>query len=309
MKFLLFSDLHHAPGVFMGGTVEDLSLLRSRCEKEACDFAIHTGDFCHSPHKSGDFLRAYRDFPVPTYHCLGNHDTDGTPYQEVLPLYRMEKDYYFFDAKDCRMVVLNANYLLLNGNYVNYSQFNYYKHPACRDYLPPEQLAWLEQTIASSPHPCILLCHESFERPDGVQNRKEVLSLIDRANRRKPCSVIACFNGHYHRDHRQILEGVLFCEINSASYDWLPTPHHCYPKALEQEHELINHTVVYDRPLSAVVTWENRRLTVQGTEGGYFQGIHWSQMGNSPLDGAGRALSARISSFAVDYSQGAARFC
>ena len=304
MKFLLFSDLHNAPGVFMGGTLEDLAELKRRCTEENCAFAIHAGDFCHSPHKSAAFLAAYHSFPVPAYHCLGNHDADGTPYEQVLPLYRMEKDYYFFDADGLRIVVLNANYLLRNGNYVNYSLFNYYKHPDCRDYLPPEQLRWLEETLFSSPHPCILLCHESFERPDGVRNREEVLSLIRRANERRPCTVIACFNGHYHRDHHRLIDGVLFCEINSASYDWLPEAHQCYPKELEEQHELVNHTIVYDRPLSAVVTWEDRRLCIDGTQGDYLFGISWQETGNSPLDGAGRALSPCIRSFCVDYSTG-----
>ena len=43
-----------------------------------------------------------------------------------------------------------------------------------RETLPPGELAWLEETVNSSPYPCIILSHSSYERPDGVKNRDAV---------------------------------------------------------------------------------------------------------------------------------------
>ena len=52
MKFLLFSDLHYWPGVYL----EDRSYLhrlQKRAEETGCELMIHTGDFCHG----GDEVR------------------------------------------------------------------------------------------------------------------------------------------------------------------------------------------------------------------------------------------------------------
>lgn len=47
MKFLLFSDLHFAPGVFMGATWEGLHQMQEHAKAAGCEFIIHAGDFCH----------------------------------------------------------------------------------------------------------------------------------------------------------------------------------------------------------------------------------------------------------------------
>lgn len=47
MKFLLFSDLHFAPDVFMGATWEALHQMQKHAEKAGCEFIIRAGDFCH----------------------------------------------------------------------------------------------------------------------------------------------------------------------------------------------------------------------------------------------------------------------
>ena len=75
----------------------------------------------------------------------------------------MPNSYYFFDAKGYRIVVFDPNYLFLDGKYIPYSESNYYAHPEARDYIPPEQLAWLRETLATSPFPCVT--------PDSVTDK------------------------------------------------------------------------------------------------------------------------------------------
>ena len=299
MKFLLFSDLHHVPGVFMGGTVEDLRTLQQRAVEEQCEFIIHAGDVCHGPSKYPEMVQTYDDSPVPSYHCLGNHDSDATPYPQLLEHYRMPGGYYYFDQSGYRMIVCDTNYLKRPEGYVNYSGMNYYKFADCRDYVPPKELGWLERTIDSSPYPCILISHASFERPDGVKNRAQVRQILKQANRKKKHSVLMCINGHYHRDHVSLIDGILFMEVNSASYDWLPKSHGCYPQRPCQQISPRNHTLVYDRVLSAVVTVEGTRITVQGTKGDYFLNVTPQMTGNNPDDAAGRPISPHIRSFSL----------
>ncbi|MBR7182348.1 MAG: metallophosphoesterase, partial [Clostridia bacterium] len=236
MKFLLFADLHYFPEVFYKASREDITEIQQAALREGCDFIIHAGDFCHGPTQAHtvEAVRAYNEFSIPSYHCLGNHDADRSTYEETIAAYNMPDGHYFFDCKGYRIIVLNPNFFKLGEEYIHYSQGNYFGHAAARDWVPPEQLAWLEETIAAAPHPCILISHESFERSDGVQNRQQVLDIINRANAKRPNSVLMCINGHHHRDHLRILDNVAYFEVNSSVFEYVPNRHPLYPDELNK---------------------------------------------------------------------------
>ena len=299
MKFSIFADLHHYPGVFMGGTEEDLAAIRGRAVRENCAFVIHAGDFCHGPSHILDYLALYEAFPLPVYHCLGNHDSDSTSYEETLRLYRMPDGHYSFDEGGYRFLVCDPNYYLLDGEYVHYDLGNYYKYGHLRDYMPPDQLEWLRERIDTAPGPCVLISHESFERPDGVKNRGEVLKIINEANRKRPHSVLPCINGHYHRDYIRILDGVCYFDLNSASYDWLEEPHGLYPKELTDRISLLSHTVAYDDPIHAVITLEGTTIRIEGMESTMFLGVRREDTDNPVYDGAGRPVVPRVQSAVI----------
>jgi predicted phosphodiesterase len=296
MKFSVFADLHHYPGVFMGGTDEDLAFIRKRAEDENCAFIIHAGDFSHGPTLVPDYVEKYNNFRIPTYHCLGNHDSDHTPYDETLRRYRMPDGHYFFDNGGYRFIVCDPNYYYVNGEYIHYDMGNYYKFGAYRDYMPPEQLDWLRETIDTAPGPCILISHESFERDDGVQNREEVLKIINEANKKKPHSVLMCINGHHHRDFIRILDGVCYFDLNSASYDWVEKKHDNYPKELCEEIRLLSNTVVYNDPIHAIITLEGTTITIDGMESSMFMGINREHTENPIYDRAGRPVTPTVQS-------------
>jgi len=296
MKFSVFADLHHYPGVFMGGTEEDMAFICQRAKRENCSFIIHAGDFCHGPSHIKEYLALYNDFELPTYHCLGNHDSDSTSYAETLQLYNMPDGHYFFDCEGYRFIICDPNYYCLDGEYIHYDLGNYYKHGQYRDYMPPDQLEWLRETIASAPGPCILISHESFERPDGVKNRQAVLDIINEANRKKPHSVILCINGHHHRDFIRILDNVCYFDLNSASYDWVGIKHDNYPKELCEQYRLMSNTVVYNDPIHAVITLEGTSITIEGMESSMFMGINREHTENPIYDGAGRPVTPTVQS-------------
>ena len=296
MKFLLFADLHYAPGTFMGGTWEILREIQAYAEREGCDFIIHAGDFCHGPTNVADYVKAYNDFHIPSYHCLGNHDADKTPFEETVRLYNMPNEYYYFDCKGYRMIVLNPNYYKDGEELVNFSMGNYFKFGPYRDWVPQAQLAWLKDTIASSPYPCLLISHESFERPDGVQNRDEVLAIINEANAKKPHSVLMCMNGHYHRDYIRILDNVCYFDVNSVKFDWVEKVHDLYPEDRCAQIKHLNHTVVYNDPLYCVVTLTGNTIEIKGKESSMFMGVTREMTGNIKYDKAGRPVVPRIAS-------------
>ena len=299
MKFLLFADFHYAPGIFMGGTPEALASFQRRAEEAGCEFIIHLGDLCNCREEHRFLIDAYNEFHIPSYHVLGNHDADVVSHRETLAFYHLERSYYYFDRGGYRLIVLDPNYYLHDGEYVAYEHCNYFKHGPERDWLPPEQLAWLDRTIEEADGPCLIFSHESFERPDGVKNRDEVRAIINAANRRRPHSVLACFNGHYHRDHHEVIDGVLYMEVNATTYDWLERRHDLFPRELCEGIIALDHTVVYEDPLSAVVTVEGTAVTVEGRESRMLLGVTRERAGCRPLDGAGRPVVPRITSFSV----------
>ena len=288
MKFLLFADWHHAPGKFPGRTWEDLRLIQRRAEEENCEFIIHAGDFCHGPTIVSDYVNAYNDFHIPSYHCLGNHDADGCSYEEAIKLYNMPNGYYYFDCNGYRMIVLNPNYFYANGKYVNYSNGNYFANGAYRDYMPPEQLIWLEETIASSPYPCITISHESFGRDaDGVKNQMEVRKIFNGANARKKHSVLMAINGHYHRDNIRILDGICYFDVNSAAFDWVPKAHDFFPKEETDKIYYMRNCTIFNEPLYAIVTVDGSTIKIEGTETTMYRGITTEMTDNPKCDKMG----------------------
>ena len=302
MKFSIFADLHCCPGRYMGGTDEDLDFIEDRALREGCRFVIHAGDFSHGPSQVPELVERYRRFRLPAYHALGNHDSDMTSYAETLALYGMPDGHYFFDDSGYRFIVCDPNYYRLDGEYIHYDLGNYYAHGPLRDWMPPEQLAWLRESIRTAPGPCVLISHESFERPDGVKNREEVLRIIREANQAKPLSVILCINGHYHRDFLRILDNVIFFDLNSASYDYLANAHDLYPAALCEKFQRLSHSVVYNDPIHAIITLEGTCVTIDGMESSMFLGVRREDTDNPVYDPAGRpstpvVQSARIALF------------
>jgi hypothetical protein len=297
MKFLLFSDWHYDPGVFYERSVEDLRMLEARALEAGCDFIIHAGDFCTGGDSVEEHIKIYNGFSLPSYHCLGNHDSDRTTYEKTVARYGMPNGYYFFDAKGYRIVVLDPNYLYLDGNYIPYSKSNYYAHPEARDYIPPEQLAWLRETLDTSPFPCILISHESIEPgPGNVRNKNEVQQIIDDANQRRAHTVLMCINGHNHCDHLRLLNGVLYFEVNSATFYALAFSHGRYPQKLADRFEWVNSTLVYEEPLYAIVTVEGTRVRIEGKETRMLHGVTLDSVTDKIYTSRGRTCEPIIRS-------------
>lgn len=302
LKFSVFSDIHYNPGVSFSGDEAHLKMIQDRAEQENCDFIIQGGDFTHGPAREvvQGYLKMYNDFHIPSYHCLGNHDSDLTSLEETLQYYRMEKGYYYFDCKGYRMIVCDPNYFLLDGKCYHYDLGNYYAYMqqgSLRGYMPPEQLEWLRETIDTAEGSCILLSHESFEREtNGINNLREVRDIINAANRKRPHSVLMCINGHHHRDNLRILDGVLYFDLNSASFADMTNKHDFFPKELCDQYSSLNRLVFYNDPLHAVVTVEGTAITIDGMEGSMFMGIYPEDTGKSSYDKMGRPVSPRVQS-------------
>lgn len=305
MKFLVFSDLHHNRDLFLSGTAEDVRAFQRRAVEQECDFIIHCGDFSFGDPTDLPLIREYNAFSVPSYHTLGNHDADRTPFPQMLEHLGLENNYYYFDVKGYRIIVLDACYHFDGEQYYHFTSENdpapKPQEPFESEIVPPEELVWLEETIALAEGPCIVLSHHSFEREyGGVKNYDSVRKIINEANRRKPHSVLLCLNGHYHIDHLRLLDNVLYFDVNSVKYYWVGGKgHDFYPEELCRGFSRQRHTLTYNDPLCAVVTIEGTHIKIEGAESSLLLGVTKEMTGLPNLDDMIRLVTARIQSLDI----------
>ena len=315
MKFLMFSDFHYNPKALYGPDLETLEKLQKRAEENGCDFLIHAGDFCYGPSTVSELVEVYNDFHIPSYHCLGNHDCDRTPYAEVLDYYRLgEKGYYSFDCKGYRIIVLDTNYYKEGEGFVHYEMRSQFDHPQQLDSLPPEELDWLFRTVEESPFPCLIISHASFERECVLaKNEEEMIALsheanasiygkqirefVKKTNEKSPHKILMLMNGHHHKDFLRIIDNTIYWDVNTTRYELIcEKPHDVFPEEICKKHILANRTMVYNEPLSAVVTVEGTSVTIDGVETEAFMGVTRETHGDWVLDRSGRPSTPRITS-------------
>ena len=321
VKFCVFADIHYRPGPkgFPHSTKEWLGRILGRAEKERCDFVIHCGDFCHNPPADKEYVDYYNDFRLPTYHTIGNHDDDGCPHEETLKAYRMKSGHYFFDRNGFRFIVIDANHVRwADGRLEHYGNGNYYrkgKVPELKPFydkgkddaigiVPPEQLAWLRETIDASPYPCVCFSHQSFERPTGnpCHNGAEVRAIFDAANAKTPGKVRLVINGHHHCDYVRVLEKVVYLDLNSASFQWMGSKysHRNYPDSFFEANGQTPRAVSWlswDDPLNAVVTMTaDGRIRIDGMESKFSCGVEPGMCNGFRLDACARLTVPRVQS-------------
>lgn len=314
MKFLMFSDFHYNPGALYGPDLETLRALQKRAEVNGCDFIIHAGDFCYGPSTVADLVEEYNAFHIPSYHCLGNHDCDRTPFAQVLQYYKMPSNYYYFDCKGYRIIVLDTNYYKEDGKFVHYEMRSQFDHPQQLDSLPPEELEWFFQTVEESPFPCLIISHASFERECVIpKDEEEMIALsheanasiygkqirefVKKTNESSPHRILMLMNGHHHKDYLRIIDNTVYWDVNTTRYELIcEKPHNKFPEEISRTFTLANRTMVYNQPLSAVVTVEGTTITIDGVETDAFMGVTRETDGDWVLDRSGRRSTPRISS-------------
>lgn len=295
--FLAFGDLHHYPGVFLDDKEERWNKIVSRSIQENAAFIVGLGDYVHEPEKNKAFAERMMSAPKELFCCLGNHDTEHSPLEEALPLYRMPHNYYCFDRCGYRFVVLDANYSLVDGEYLHYNPGVVRHKPGV---IPPEQLEWLERVIAESESPCVLLSHHSIERPDGILNRGAVWDILGAANRKRKHAVMLCVNGHHHRDHCTIVNDVCCLDLNSAAYQYIDPPFRGYSPEVLALGRAMAYTLNFSEPLSALITLEgDSQIHIRGLTGEFLFGLTEEDVAS--VDGGRLSYARRSVPFIRDY--------
>ena len=307
VRFLAFTDIHYRFSPIHTKSREWLERILARAERERVDFVIQLGDFTAKPLEDLDYVNAYNDFKIKTYSVFGNHDDDNFPHERVLEALRLDSGHYFFDRGGFRFIVADPNYILVDGAYRHYSDGNHSRKRlpgATLNHLPPFQQEWLKDAIDSSPFPCVVFSHQSFERGvGGVVEQAAVRKIFRDANAASPDKVRLAVNGHHHCDHFTIMDGVPYLDLNSASYQWLgwKFSHNGYSAEDMKRFPTMNHTFVYDRPISAIITLESDgHLKVEGETGAFYAGVTPESVGGW-LDEMGRPATPDIQSLDMNF--------
>ncbi len=248
IRFGLFADAHYAQGKQYGSRYCDRSLDKLRDCLDALrarevDFVVNLGDIIDGAHDEAvdlanlALVRQLLDRSgLAVHHVLGNHDIESMSKRRMRDALQPpsipglppgagaavhDGAWYSFDAGDCRMIVLDANY---RADGAAYDSGNY----EWDDTIIPEiELEWLAgelpragsgtPTVPATAHTCIFVHQNLDDRPweDGrdphlVANCAPVRSVLESSER--PVTV---FQGHYHPGLYQSIGGVSYVTLRA----------------------------------------------------------------------------------------------
>ena len=198
-----YTDRSHGGSRYYRESVDKMAECVEFMNKEKVDFLIEIGDF-KDQRKSPDekttikdlekIENIYAQFNGPRYHVLGNHDMDSISKEQFLT--RVENtripekhNYFAFQKQGVDFVVLDANYTSGGKNY-DHGNFGWTDAN-----IPPEELDWLKEKLASTTNPVIVFVHQLLdgEGKHYVENAKTVRQILQSNN-----NVLAVFQGHNH---------------------------------------------------------------------------------------------------------------
>lgn len=248
MKFLLFSDFHYKKGMY-AGTVSELEKTIERAGKEKVDLILHGGDFCNDYHGSPELVNCLLEnvYGLPVYGVYGNHEMESehNTMQYVTPHLTNRAEevvwgtddgtigdgsiaYYYFDAEGFRFIFLDSNYSLnpATGRFEHNKEASWGapEGNTLECSLSPEETRWLENVLddaAEKDLSCIVTSHVSYAGiRKSAPDADAVRALFVRANEKKKGTVLLAINGHYHTDHIDVRDNILFLDVNTAKNGW-----------------------------------------------------------------------------------------
>ena len=153
---------------------------------------------------------ALRSFGGPVEPVLGNHDVDRISkaqflrgFADGLGLPEPPAPFGAFDVRGVRFVRLDCDFFP-DGRELDVGDRN---HRDCT--VPPDQVAWLRETLAAAPGPCVVFCHSPLtsDWDSVVTNGAE-----------ESGGVVAVFQAHTHADAFKRIEGIPYCTVPSICH-------------------------------------------------------------------------------------------
>jgi calcineurin-like phosphoesterase family protein len=244
LKIGLLADLHQD---IIHNAPDRLQTFIQWAREQQCTAIIQLGDFCIPKPENRSLLDIWNTFNGPKLHVLGNHDMDGGFSREHTVQYLgLPHRYYTADCNGWKCIILDANDTPPN-------------HPGgYPSYIAEDQKEWLRQELAKSNLPTLVFSHQSLAHPACIKNQKDIRNIL--ANAKHPDGkrkVAACFNGHWHIDHSDLINSIPYTHINSASYYWLGDAYSMkrFPEAIHAKRPSLERVAPYANPLFALLQY------------------------------------------------------
>ena len=228
IRFGMISDIHYADREPAGTRFYRQSLTKvqeaiDRMNQEKLDFAIELGDFKDQdavPNEANtlkyltDIESVFQKFKGPTYHVLGNHDTDGISKQQFLE--RVEntgipktKSYYSFNQKGIHFVILDGDFTK-EGKAYDHGNFSWDD-----SFIPESQINWLKADLKENSLPVVVFVHQMLGHWRDVkleiQNAAAVRQILEQSGK-----VLCVFQGHVHEESYNLINGIPYYSVNAV---------------------------------------------------------------------------------------------
>lgn len=250
-RFGVIADVHHGLAL---DTEARLEAFLTEASARDLDFIVQLGDFNHPVRAARGFLRIWGSYKGARHGVLGNHDMDLGSKEHATDLWEVPGRFYSFDAGAHHFVVLDANNIYRDRQFVPYADSNYYLDSSVISFVDDEQLDWLAADLAATKRQTIVFVHQPIDetyRGGTCQNRHRVRAVMEEANRRAGFQkVVAVFQGHHHDDGYESRRGIHYFRVNSASYLWVGGQY--------------GGMAHYDRSLFAFVTVDDHEISIEG---------------------------------------------
>lgn len=271
IRFGICADLHYD---IMPDGLSRINKFIDAMSDERVDFIIQMGDFCKVLPQNQPLLDAWSRFKGPSYHVIGNHDTDGgSTREQVVKFWKMPAKYYSFDQKGYHFIVLDAN----EGEATPTR-----KYPST---LSHQQLSWLEKDLESTLLPVMVFVHQGLDSDSGVENAMKVRYILEQANSKKK-KVHAVFSGHHHKDYMNTINGIRYIQINSMSNHFLGKKYMApsFSEEILEKTPKLKEVCPYKEPLWATVTIDASDVFALSGQKSSFLGKSPSERGKPKLD-------------------------
>jgi alkaline phosphatase len=230
LTFGVVSDIHasakHNPSIDNVETKkysETLPYFVSEMKKLGVEFSIELGDYINGTDRNIE--QGTKDFNLVNdifskikkrYYVLGNHDVIALTKDEFINLSGMPANYYSFEKKGYRFIVLDA-------------QFN----PEGKDmgpgikkhipgYIPEAEKDWLKKELEGTDKPAIIFSHQPLfsvdpnnEKLSWITNADEIKNILaDRKDK-----ILGFFSGHNHRPAIREVDGINYIFVPSMAQE------------------------------------------------------------------------------------------
>ncbi|MBR2043140.1 MAG: metallophosphoesterase [Clostridia bacterium] len=293
ITFTVFSDFHYEPGKNVP-ELKHLEEIFERAHETNSALVFHCGDFARNWPAYPELHELYLNnkYSLPVYGTYGNHDTQTIydTFDFITPRLTNDKNavwatddgkvqngeitYYYADNENYRFIFIDTNhsYFPKEGKILH--------APPGMGEAPPEnvprhvlgerQLKWLENTLEDAADKglhCITVSHAGFagfkeggwEFPTPSYDIEKVREMFNKANKKRPNTVIMSINGHYHTDHAATADNILFFTVNSCVTGWWDCKN--------------SKPYRYGAPLYSTVTIsDDFEITIQGKQGCWLNG-------------------------------------